>query len=163
MQQRARRYAGLLDDLCGSGVAHVGDVATKMAARRGRPLRVVESGIVGDGPCGALLVSAEEDVIVVDARTTALHRDHIIAHELAHVALGHCSDESSSSAHLAALFPGIDASVVRAVLGRGAFDDAEECDAEMLASMLMTRLASRPARRQSDIGTWQELYEAIEL
>jgi hypothetical protein len=108
----------------------------------GRPLRVVLAAQTFPAPSGAWLRTATGDVIVIDRDASPLHRDHILAHELAHVLLGH--DQLDGHAATAVL-PGLDPAVVRGVLARHGSRHAEEREAELLASLIMVRVTS-PSR-----------------
>ena len=108
----------------------------RVPALTGRPLRVVPAVQTFPAPSGAWLRTAGGDVILIDAEASPLHRDHILAHELAHILLGHGQRELGETS---LILPDLDPAVVRGVLGRHHLRDAEEHEAELLGSLIMVR------------------------
>ena len=139
------------------------DIKARLPGLTGRPLRVVLLSQTFPAPSGAWLSTTEGDVIVIDADASPLHRDHILAHELAHILLGH--DQRTSTA-TSAMLPDLDPAVVRGVLARHVCQDGEEQDAELLASLIMVRVTSLtdapPGPRMPD-GTWRRIQDALDL
>jgi hypothetical protein len=111
----------------------------RLSADRGRPIRRLPMDLPDHAPCG-LLVSVEDvDYVIFEQRTTPLHRDHILLHELAHVLLQHqatpmMGDEAS---HL--LLPHLDPGLVRRMLARSHYSALEEQQAELVASLILER------------------------
>jgi hypothetical protein len=87
-------------------------------------------------PSGAWLRTAGGDVILIDREASPLHRDHILAHELAHVLLGHDQPDGDATS---LILPDLDPAIVHGVLARHCYRDAEEREAELLASLIMVR------------------------
>ena len=77
--------------------------------------------------------------------TSALHRDHIVLHELGHLLHEHEPSESMDEAVLRELFPGLAVDVVMRVLGRTSYSAVEEQEAEMIAS-IVTEVVHRRGR-----------------
>jgi hypothetical protein len=115
------------------------DVQARLPAFTGRPLRVVLAAQTFPAPSGAWLRTASGDVIVIDRDASPLHRDHILAHELAHILLGHDQPDGGTTA---AILPDLDPAVVHGVLARRCCRDTEEREAELLASLIMVRVTS---------------------
>ena len=70
-----------LESLCG-----------ELALRRGKPLTIVDMPSAHDGgPSGAWIATDEADYVFVDQSARALHREHIVLHELAHIIFDHSS------------------------------------------------------------------------
>lgn len=129
-----------------------------LGAQRGRPIRLMPiepSALPGlwdhsrGTPCGLWLDCADEDLIAFDAGTTDYHVDQIIAHEAGHMLLDHDA-EVAGLAGLQRLLPDVDPAVIRRVLGRSEFSDAQEDEAELFADLLLSGVsrwrASRPMR-----------------
>ncbi|WP_433549170.1 secondary metabolite protein [Streptomyces sp. CA-294286] len=91
-------------------------------------------------------------------RTSLLHQDHIIAHELSHLLLGHHESERASAVD-SSLFPSLDPAAVRFMLGRTTYEEAEERDTERLASLLQRRIIDH--RRYSDEPSGDEVQDRV--
>jgi hypothetical protein len=115
----------------------------EVAARRGRPLhRRPVHGLSAGAPCGLWVATGEADHVFYDPGTSPLHAEHIVLHELAHILSGH-SIGTIGGDGLAVLFPDLDPSTVRRVLGRVSYTTAQEREAEMMASLIRAR-SERP-------------------
>lgn len=132
----------------------LGGAAAAMGKRiRLRPLPAAYTASL---PCGLVIERAEDVIIAYDATSSAHHADHIILHEVGHLLLGHLTDPDHPSSNrpatlgttlpqtLASLFPGIDPATVRQVLHRGAYDTTAERQAELFASLIMSRVDTAP-------------------
>ncbi len=120
-----------------------------LAARRGRPIELMPvSAPTGGGPCGLLMSTERADYILFPANTTALHRRHILLHEVGHLLCGHVgSDAGADGVAIDAaagreLMPNLSPELIRRVLGRTTYSEVEEREAELLASLIAQR-ASR--------------------
>jgi uncharacterized protein DUF6545 len=132
--------------------------ATQLAARRGRPIDLVGRHLAGTGPSGVLVTTATGDRIVYDTATTPLHIRHTLAHELAHLALGHTHDQRDhqdgrgqgpvpaplSADLLRRLVPDLPTALITRILGRTAHAQTEEHQAELLATLLNTEAELSP-------------------
>jgi hypothetical protein len=111
-----------------------------VAERRGRPLiRRAVPGLSADAPCGLWIGTADADHVFYDPGTSTLHAEHIVLHELAHILSGH----SGADGPLARLFPDLDPAVIGRVLGRAAYSDTQEREAEMMASLIRGRTTKK--------------------
>lgn len=123
-----------------------------VASKRGKPIRLMpHSGLFGSGqPCGIWIGRTTDDIIVYDDTTSNYHVEHIVLHELGHLLLQHRnhpnSDPNALSIH--ELLPDVDPATVLHVLGRTAYDNEQESQAELFASFLMTESRrSHPSSR----------------
>ncbi|WP_427889187.1 hypothetical protein ACQHIV_38095 [Kribbella sp. GL6] len=112
-----------------------------IAELRGRPIEVLTSAV--DVPCGLLVSTDAIDYILAPSNTTSLHRQHIVFHEVAHLLCEH----GEGTTVPAPVLPGLSADLVRRVLGRSAYTDPQEREAELVATFLTQRLAD-PAPRE---------------
>jgi hypothetical protein len=113
----------------------------EVAARRGRPLiRRPVPGLSAEAPCGLWIGTASADHVFYDPGTSPLHAEHIVLHELAHILSGH----SGADGAMARLFPDLDPATVSRVLGRVSYTNAQEREAEMMASLIRGRSARPP-------------------
>lgn len=116
--------------------------AESVSRRRGRPLHLIPKG-TGLGPCGVWLAFPQADYVFFEADTTALHREHIILHELGHLICDHTVSPVMDDQALREFLPGIDPGVVRRALGRTRYSAVEEQEAEVIATLVLER-AGRP-------------------
>ncbi|GAB1510455.1 hypothetical protein [Actinophytocola sp. KF-1] len=133
-----RRCRARLRDLPLPVPFDVHELCARVAARRGRPIRLLPvAGLTG--VCGLWIATDTTDLICYERDTTRPHQDHIILHELSHV----LCDHHPAGDHASALFPDLDPAMVRAVLGRAGYSSDEEREAETLASLIRQRASTR--------------------
>jgi hypothetical protein len=123
--------------------------------RRGRPLRVeMRSQTAGIGtPCGMWVALEDEDVILIDQRTSSHHQQHIGLHEVGHILAGHNAGQALDPSMAERLLPRLDPKTVRMMLGRESYGTPEEREAETIALLLSERIAAPrrdPARPAAD-------------
>jgi hypothetical protein len=117
-----------------------------LARERGRPIALLPITARPDLPCGLVVATGQSDWILYRADTTELHRTHIVLHEAAHILCGHGERGGKGTAMAAAarsLMPHLPAELVRSVLGRTVYDEPEEREAELVASLILHRVARR--------------------
>ncbi len=123
-----------------------------LADGRRRPIELMQVSVPSSGPCGLLMSTERADYILYPANTTALHRRHILLHEVGHLLCGHVGSDAGAdgialdAAASKALMPNLSPELVRRVLGRTSYSAVEEQEAELLASLLAQRVA-RTANR----------------
>jgi hypothetical protein len=110
----------------------------EVAARRGRPLRLVPMTGLTD-VCGLWISTDAMDLICYESDTTRPHQEHIILHELSHVLCEHYPVELPTRT----LLPDLDPAMVRTVLGRAGYSTDEEREAETLASLIRQHATTR--------------------
>lgn len=112
-------------------------LCARLAERRDRPLRLLAlpTPTAPGTPSGLLLSAEREDVILYDARTSPLHQEHIIVHEIGHLVCGHRSvaEDVRLERHLDLADP----RSVRTVLPRVRYGDEQEREAEMIATLIL--------------------------
>ncbi|MCC2279947.1 ImmA/IrrE family metallo-endopeptidase [Streptomyces sp. ET3-23] len=123
----------------------------RLSADRGRPIQLVELPLGAKSPCGMWLATDEADIIVVEANTSRLHRDHIIAHELAHMLCGHRDSTGPDPTGLGHLLPSLDPRRVREILGRTSYSSTEEQEAETVASLILEQVTRPPVEPRWDV------------
>lgn len=119
----------------------------RLALQRGRPLHVrpLPGDPIPGGPYGLWLVTADEDYIFYERRTSPLHREHIVLHEIGHMLMhqfdgSQCEpskDERLRADRLSRLAPHLDPDVVSRILARDHCSTVEEREAEMIASLIL--------------------------
>jgi hypothetical protein len=111
----------------------------RLSELRGKPIHLVAMEMPGYSVNGMLISTYTADFVLYEARTTRAHQEHIIAHELAHILCGHQAVDAADGSVLRQLFPDIAPEVVRRALKRTMYSDSNEQEAEMIASVLLTR------------------------
>lgn len=100
---------------------------------RGRPVEVVPRRL-GSGVLALWAATEQVDYIVYERDTTAYHQRHLIFHEGSHLLLGH--EGPPLEAVLARLVPHLDPGLVRSLRCHARFNDVQEAEAELLATLL---------------------------
>lgn len=117
----------------------------ELSELRGRPIELRRvSATEFENPCGALISLTDRDVIGY-VPSTPLHEEHIILHEVGHLVCGHSDTSLADSALVAELVPDLPKELIQSVLGRSAFDDLVESEAELVASLYLYRAGRAPA------------------
>ncbi|MDD1062728.1 ParH-like protein [Streptomyces cocklensis] len=120
------------------------DFIRALAARRGRPIELIPVSARPHLPCGVLVTTAEADLILYAVDTTPLHQQHILLHEAAHLLCGHHDDGSALAAAAGILIPGLPTALVERVLGRTVYTEPQEHEAELVASLILSRVTPQP-------------------
>ncbi|WP_189268301.1 hypothetical protein [Streptomyces fuscichromogenes] len=97
-----------------------------LAERRGRPIQVLPVTVDVGVPCGLLVTTDHADYILCTPGTSALHRQHILVHEAAHLLCGHDRSPAPEAPGVRALLPGLSPDLVRRVLGRTVYAESAE-------------------------------------
>ncbi|MFC9999634.1 hypothetical protein [Nocardia sp. NPDC127526] len=133
----------------------------RVAEFRGRPIVLcpIDPDALSGTGCGTgsglWIARAEDDVIMFGAETE-LHADHIIAHEVGHMLLGHDTSpadpdkpaDQGEDLPLATLMPSLSLDAIRSVLRRRDYGTDREIEAETFADMVMVA-ATLPKRTPS--------------
>ncbi|MCZ7414802.1 MULTISPECIES: hypothetical protein [unclassified Streptomyces] len=148
----------------------------RIAAERGRPLRLVPLEAAPDGslPCGVWVATRNTDLIFYEPATSSFHKLQIVLHELSHMLLGHGSPDAERPAYVSRLMPEPDGEPVEDdedeldmdqllhILGRTSYSDDEERDAELLATILSDRaVTSVPAKCDQAADVLDRLNDAF--
>lgn len=104
-----------------------------------RRIELVEMHVRSDTPCGLLVNTKEADYIFYATNTTALHRKHIVAHEAGHLLFDHEGTIAQHDTVHNLLLKNLSAKLIVRVLGRTAYSEEQEVEAEMLASVILMR------------------------
>lgn len=143
-----RRCRALVADLPLPDPFTVADLVAAVAARRGRSIDI---GTLPGGAtaqtCGVWFQLVDRDVILVEENTSAFHRDHIVLHELGHMLCDHRGGDGGDGRDrvddLALLLPDLSPDLVRRMLGRTAYTNDEEQEAELVASLIRITAETR--------------------
>jgi hypothetical protein len=122
----------------------VNELAEALARQRGKPIILRAASFPAGVLTGGLLITDSVDFIAYP-RTTPLHRDHIIGHELGHIICRHSGMlGSGDDSALRAVFPNLSPAIVRDMLRRDRYTDIQEQEAEMMASVIFQQMNRRP-------------------
>jgi Zn-dependent peptidase ImmA (M78 family) len=116
-----RRCRRLLRELDVRPPLDVRDLCDRLAASRGKPIRLVPYPIEVPGPFGLWFATDSADFVVFQQETTKPHQDHIILHELGHMIAEHPSDDESTAF----------------VKRRTCYDSEHEREAELIATIIL--------------------------
>jgi hypothetical protein len=137
---------------------HLAAIEGLAARRRGRPLQLLAVALEV-GPCGVWIVTDRGDYVFYERATSPLHHRHIILHELSHVLCGHVGGAAGAvTSAVSTLLPHLREDVVRRVLTRTSYSQMEEQEAEILATLLLERVAAVPS-----LEAWQPDLQAPSL
>jgi hypothetical protein len=115
----------------------------RLEHQRQRPLQLIPTRTRPD--CTGLWIAmADADYIFYEQDTTPLHQWHIVGHETGHMIFDHHGSPITDEEFTRLLFPSLDATLIRSVLGRSAYTDAEEQEAETFASILLDHIKAPP-------------------
>lgn len=114
----------------------VPELCEALGRRRGKPIVLRPCPLPVPGPLGLWVSTPDADVVLYLESATRLHRDHIVLHEVGHILADHASPGSLEE-RWEALLPGIKASAVRRILQRCTYDDEQEYEAELVATIVM--------------------------
>jgi hypothetical protein len=120
------------------------ELCRRLACGSGRAIRLVPLDLPPDGPCGVWVSTAATEYIVYERRTSPLHQEHIILHEVGHLLCRHEATPLVGDSAARLLFPHLDPGIVRRVLGRTHYTAVEEQEAELIASMILERTHRQP-------------------
>ncbi|MFJ8433884.1 ParH-like protein [Kitasatospora sp. NPDC094019] len=122
-----------------------------LARRRGRPIELIPLSGPAHSPCGVLVSTDRADYIGYAVDTTTLHQQHIVLHEIGHLLCRHTGVGPGLGEEVReALTPRLSGELVRRVLGRSAYTQRQEREAELVASLALHRVLLR--RRSSLVG-----------
>lgn len=147
---RRLRRPDLLAELKLPHVTNIRDLSDEVSRRTRRKV-LLEPREQAPSVCAACAVTESAVHVFYDPRTSSLHQDHIIAHEFSHLLLGHHENRPVSA--LAPTFiTSVDPATVQMMLGRTKYEEDEERDTELLASLLQRRIIDRWLRSDESSG-----------
>nr|BFF00740.1 hypothetical protein GCM10020241_24150 [Streptoalloteichus tenebrarius] len=106
---------------------------------RGRVIHLLPLAMPTGGPCGLWISTRTAEYVLYEERTSPLHQEHIVLHELGHLLCEHEAAPVLGEDASRLLLPHLDPRMVARVLGRTHYTAEEEQEAEMIASMILQR------------------------
>lgn len=114
-----------------------------LSMERGRQIELIEMEL--GGPSGMYIGLPTIDVVLVEVNSSPSRRLVSIAHEAAHMLLGHDKDATHVEGTLSMLLPNLSPSLIQQALRREHHDGHQESDAEELATIIASELSVRAA------------------
>ncbi|MBM9506711.1 toxin [Actinacidiphila acididurans] len=146
-RHQRKRSAGLLrackkrlDELDLPVELDITKLVERISDRRGRPIVLMPITVRTCDPSGLWIATAEVDLIGYQASTSRHHQEHIIAHELGHMICCHHGVVQPDDRSVSLLFPDLAPDLVRELLQRTGYSDAQEEEAEITGSLLAANL-----------------------
>jgi hypothetical protein len=150
---RQRRLRAIAARYATPGPFSVADLCRVISTQRGRPLHVHPLNVpssAGLNACGLWIATDVADHVFVEHRTSRFHQEHIILHEIGHMLCDHVTEDLPSALTEALRDGEVDSGLVRQVLARTSYTTGQEQDAELVASLILERVARRHARALGD-------------
>ncbi|MFJ4091622.1 ParH-like protein [Kitasatospora sp. NPDC089913] len=145
------RCRGVADSIPLPEPFDIGALTDSLTRLRGRPIELVPLSGPAHSPCGVLVCTDRADYIGYAVDTTALHQQHIVLHEIGHLLCRHTGGGAGIGEDVReALTPRLSGELVHRVLGRSAYTQRQEREAELVASLALHRVLRR--RRSSVLG-----------
>lgn len=156
-QQVRKRCQALVDGLNLPVPFSVDALVDELAAQRERPIHLfaLPTGLIVNA-CGLWIATRTHDEIYVEEKTTPLHREHILLHEIGHILCGH---EAGEDVSLAKFLPDLSPELVQRLLARTNYTSQQEQEAELVASLIRT--AAGTATSTASDGVRGELEAAL--
>lgn len=131
----------------------VEEFSRSVSRHTARPIRIEHypaAAKPSERPCGLLIRRESADVVFYDPSTSRYHAEHTILHELGHIVMDHFASPAEMIAGhddvavdvsnwLTEELTDVDADAISHVLCRTAFENDQEEEAELFASLLMSR------------------------
>ncbi|MEO7193944.1 MAG: hypothetical protein ABIZ05_03850 [Pseudonocardiaceae bacterium] len=143
---RARAQQRVDDILQHIGVPYPWDInqfLDLLERHRGRDIDLCAISWTAGDSCGAWQQRGDHDVIAYAENTSGVHQDHIILHEIGHMISRHRGRCVLSEAEAQRIAPDLAPAAFAHLLDR-ATSEAEEHEAEMIASLIHHRVYARP-------------------
>ena len=146
---------------------HLRAFCDRLQEQRGRPISLRPVALPPGSPSGLCISTQATDYIFYEVSTSPLHQEHIVLHEIGHLVWGHQATIAGSEQILGLLLPSLDPRVVTCMLGRGECTGVTEQQAELVATLIMRRVARRspgatPLAPGGDAETITRLRQTLE-
>jgi hypothetical protein len=120
-------------------------MCTRLGEQLGRTIVLMSHAMVIGGLCGTWMRTAKTDYVFYEQDTSRLHQQHIVFHEIGHILRRHVPGKELSADLARAMAPGIKLSDTFRVLGRDSYDDDDEFEAELIATLIQRHISRQTA------------------
>lgn len=114
-----------------------------LGAQRQRPIVLMPTAMAFGNLCGLWLGTARADYVFYEENTSRLHQKHIVCHEIGHILRQHSASRTLNSDIARALTAAVEPGEVQRVLGRDTYNDDQEFEAELIATLIMRRVSRK--------------------
>ena len=121
------------------------ELCATVGRERGRPVVLTATPMVMGNLCGMWMGTAQADYVFYEQNTSFLHQQHIVFHELGHILRRHSPKRILGADVARALAPVVEPGEVERVLGRDTYNDEDEYEAELIATLILRRVAHHAA------------------
>lgn len=115
----------------------------RLGRQRGKPIVLTPTEMAFGNLCGMWLATAGADYVFFEKNTSRLHQNHIVSHEVGHILREHSAQRTLGSDVARALTVAVHPDENMRVLGRDSYNDDQEYEAELIATLILRRV-SRP-------------------
>ncbi|MGX1758397.1 hypothetical protein ACWIG5_16070 [Streptomyces lydicus] len=159
-----QRCQSALDQLSLPRPFTIDALCQELSAQRKRPLHLhpLPEQAARNSICGMWLATKTDDHIFFEKRTSRVHQEHIVLHEIGHMLFDHRGADLEHGEVPQVLFPDLNPQVVQQVLGRASYTNRQEQEAEMLASLLRIRAKFTPSDAGEPADSLNQLVRGIE-
>jgi hypothetical protein len=120
----------------------------RLGEQLGRSIVLMSHSMVIGGLCGAWMRTAKADYVFYEDDTSLLHQQHIVFHEIGHILRSHVPGKELSKDLARTIAAGMKVSDVFRVLGRDSYDEDDEFEAELIATLILRRIGRQPLREE---------------
>ena len=124
------------------------EFCTRLGRQIGREIVLMSHSMVIGGLCGTWMRTAKADYVFYEEDTSQLHQQHIIFHEVGHILRSHVPGKELSKDVARTIAAGMKVSDVFRVLGRDSYTDDDEFEAELIATLILSRIGRQTAREE---------------
>ncbi|GHE45364.1 regulator component [Streptomyces capitiformicae] len=138
------------------------DLCDAVAQKRGRPIILRPLNTLGaiDAPCGIRLETPDADLLFYEEGTSALHQNHILAHEVSHIICDHPGSLELDADAFRAI--GFNPTLVQRMNGRTSYSTDDEREAEMMATVIRQHIYRGrelpPSEPEKGAERWEALF-----
>lgn len=141
-EQSRRECASLVAALDVPEPFDLAEFCGRLGRQIGRDIVLMSHAMAIGGLCGTWMRTDKADYVFYEQDTSQLHQQHIVFHEVGHILRRHMPGKELSTDLARVMAPGMKVSDVFRVLGRDSYDDDDEFEAELIATLMM-RLVGR--------------------
>ena len=139
-EQARRECEVLVADLDLPWPFELAELCARVGEQRGKPVVLMATAMSLGNLCGMWMGTAKADYVFYEQATTLLHQHHIVFHELGHILRRHPPKQILGADIARTLAPSLKAGDVGRVLGRDVYNDDDEYEAELIATLLLQRI-----------------------
>jgi hypothetical protein len=104
-----------------------------------------------ESPCGLWVSTDQQDYVFFQEATSGPHRLQIILHEIGHLLCEHHTGPVLGDNISALLVPDLDPKLIRTMLGRSHYSQAEEQEAETIATLILSEVTRFSPERMFEV------------